>query len=168
MKQNMQVSEIEKAQENDGLTRSQFIKQLGLGSSALMAFYCMGSLSSCTKKADPSPVVPPIVGGGSTKIDFTLDLTMADFKALKTDGEFLIKDAIIIANVGGKYVALEKACTHAGTTVKFRKATSDFLCDNHGSVFADNGKPTKGPATDGLKVYKTEILDSGNKLRVTE
>jgi cytochrome b6-f complex iron-sulfur subunit len=163
------IQNTEKQTETTGLSRGAFLKQLGLSSGALMAVYCMGTLSSCTKKEDdPTPANPNPGGGNATKIDFTLDLNMADFKTLKTDGSFLIKDAIIIANSSGTYIALEKSCTHAGTTVDFRKATGDFFCPNHGSVFASNGKPTKGPATEGLKLYKTEVSDNGNKLRVFE
>lgn len=161
--------ELKNKLETGELSRGQFLKQLGLSSATLMAFYCMGTLSSCSseKQIDPKPV-NPVTGGNNSKIDFTLDLNNADFKGLKTDGEFVIKDSLIVFNTGGKYFALEKACTHAGTTVAFRKATIDVWCSNHGSVFGIDGTVKNGPAATGLTTYKTETLDSGNKIRVFE
>lgn len=159
----MEVKNTKKEQ-----TRGEFLRELGLSSAALMAFYCMGTgLTSCSKKEDdPSPIKPST--GNTTKLDFTLDLTSNDFKALKTDGEFVIKDTLIIANAGGTFVALSKACTHEGTAVTYRKAQNDFRCPNHGSVFSTTGAVTTGPASSALKTYKTEVLENGNKLRVFE
>ncbi len=158
---------MEKQKIEEGLSRAKFLKELGLSTATLMAFYCMSTgLSSCSKKDDPAPATP--VTPGTTKLDFTLDLTSNDFKALKTDGEFVIKDNLIIANAAGVYVALSKVCTHEGTTIGYRKAENDFRCPNHGSVFNTSGAVKNGPATSSLKVYKTETLESGNKLRVFE
>jgi cytochrome b6-f complex iron-sulfur subunit len=157
-------------EKNEELSRGQFLKQLGLSGASLMAFYCLGtSLTSCSsKEADPTPVNPGTGNPGTTKLDFVLDLTTDTYKGLKTTGNFVIKDALIIVNNAGSYVALAKACTHEGTTVEYRKASNDFLCPNHGSVFAIDGAVTKSPATTKLKVYSTETQDSGNKLRVFE
>lgn len=160
--------EIEKKVE---LSRGQFLKQLGLNGASLMAFYCIGTtMTACSKnEADPAPITtgtgnPP----ASTKVDFVLDLTTNDFKVLKTEGEFVIKDALIIVNSAGTFVALSKVCTHEGTTVTYRKATNDLRCPNHGSEFKIDGTVQKSPAGTSLKVYKTEVQDSGNKLRVFE
>lgn len=165
--------ELKKKLEAGEISRGQFLKQLGLSSATLMAFYCMGTgLSACSKADDPAPVNPG--GGNSSKIDFTLDLTTNDFKELKNDGGFAIKDSIIIANVAGKYAAISKACSHEGTTIAFRAANADFRCPNHGAVYATDGVVKIGPnggsasSTSALKAYKTETLDSGNKLRVFE
>jgi cytochrome b6-f complex iron-sulfur subunit len=160
--------ELKEKLESGEISRGQFLKQLGLSSATMMAFYCMGTLSSCSSKKedDPTPVNPG--GGTNTKLNITLDLMSNDFKALKTDGEFVIKDSLIIFNSGDKYFALAKACTHQGTTVGFRKAQNDVFCSNHSSAFGTDGTVKNGPATVALKSYKTEVLDSGNKLRVFE
>ncbi len=132
-----------------------------------MAFYCMGSgLSSCKsdKESDPAPNG----GNTNTKFELNLDLTSNDFKNLKTDGEFVVKDNLIIANNGGTYVAVAKACTHQGTTLTFNKSSKNFNCPNHGSNFSTAGAVVNGPATVALKVYKVEVLESGNKLKITE
>ncbi|GAB3641790.1 QcrA and Rieske domain-containing protein [Spirosoma arcticum] len=149
------------------MKRGEFLRNLGLSSAALMSFYCMGTLTSCSSDDDPAP------GGtttpGTSGVNFTLDLTNASFSKLKTDGQFVYQDNIIVARVkGGTYVAMSKACTHAGTDVQYRLAQDDFWCNNHGSEFAPNGSVQVGPATQSLKLYKTVLSTDGNKLQVTE
>ena len=159
----------------DQMKRGEFLRSLGLSSAALMSFYCLGTLTSCSDKDNPAPATPapapptPGTGTGTGKIDFTLDLTTADFSKLKTDGGFVYRDNIIVARVkGGTYVALSKACTHQGTDVQYRLADDDFWCSNHGSEFKTTGAVEKGPAAQPLKVFKTAISTDGNKLQVTE
>ena len=164
---------IKKSNQMEEINRGQFLKQLGLSGASLMAFYCLGtSMTACSssKEADPAPSTPGTgnPGTGTAKVDFILDLTANDFKILKTEGEFVIKDALIIVNAAGAYVALAKACTHEGSTIGYRKATNDFRCPNHGAEFKIDGTVQKSPASTALKVYKTEVQDSGNKLRVFE
>ncbi|MFY7911299.1 MAG: ubiquinol-cytochrome c reductase iron-sulfur subunit [Emticicia sp.] len=163
--------------ETSQLSRGQFLKQLGLSSAALMSFYCLGTgLTSCSSSSeDPAPTTT--TGGGTNTnsgvtgaitgaIDFTLDLTNANFSKLKTVGEFTYVGDIIIANAKGTFVALSKACTHQGTAVNYRSGTNDFFCPNHGSIFRTDGTVQKDPATRALTVYKTELLNSNNSLRV--
>lgn len=160
------------------LSRGQFLKQLGMSSAALMSFYCLGTgLTSCSKdEADPTPTTGTggttgstnsgVTGATSGAIDFTIDLTHTDFKKLKTEGEFVYVADIIIANAKGSFVALSKACTHQGTTINYRSGTNDFLCPNHGSQFKTDGSVQKDPATKALTVYKTELLNSNNSLKI--
>lgn len=161
------------------MPRGEFLKELGLSSAALMAFYCMGTtMTSCTTATDnPTPVAPPVVSTGITgnsdktkgTINFTLDLTNDNFKALKTEGKFAYTNDIIIANVkGGKFVAISKVCTHQSTTIEYRLAKDDFWCSNHGSEFTADGKVKIGPAVKALAVYKTELSANGNSLTIKE
>lgn len=160
--------------ETSQLSRGQFLKQLGMSSAALMSFYCLGTgLTSCSKdEADPTPTTTTgstnsgVTGTTSGAIDFTIDLTNANFVKLKTEGEFVYVADIIIANAKGTFVALSKACTHQGTTINYRSATNDFLCPNHGSQFKTDGTVSKDPATKALTVYKTELLNSNNSLKI--
>lgn len=161
-------------------SRGQFLKQLGLSSAALMSFYCLGAtLTSCSKDSSDTPTPTTTPGGttGSsdpgitgvtkgTSIDFTIDLTNANFKTLKTEGSFTYVEDIIIANAKGTFVALSKICTHQGTTIDYRSGTNDFLCPNHGSQFKTDGSVQKDPATKALAVYKTELLNNNNSLRI--
>ena len=166
--------------ENSQLSRGQFLKQLGMSSAALMSFYCLGTtMMACSKDTvEPTPI-PPVVLSPSgtatgitgttsgTNINFTIDLTVGDFKGLKTEGEFTYVGEIIIANAKGTFVALSKACTHVGTTINFRSATNDFRCPNHGSEFRLDGTVQKSPADMALKVFKTELLNNGNSLKIS-
>ncbi|AQG81913.1 ubiquinol-cytochrome c reductase iron-sulfur subunit [Spirosoma montaniterrae] len=149
---------------NNQQSRAEFLRSLGLSSAALMAFYCMGTLTSCSSDSDdPAPAPAP-----PSNVDFTLDLTTSDFSKLKTIGQFAYRDSIIVARVkDGSYVALSKACTHQGTDVQYRLNEDDFWCSNHGSEFGANGVVQVGPAARALTVYKTALSTDGNRLRVT-
>ena len=166
------------------INRGQFMRELGLSSGAFMAFYC---LESCTKASDPAPVtkppvvttpvtpVTPVVPSGITgnsetakgKIDFAIDLTVAPFDKLKTEGEFAVAGDVFIAFTKTKtYVALSKACTHEGQPLRYRSASDDIKCDTHGSEFKTSGAVQAGPAARALLKYNI-VLD-GTKLTVKE
>lgn len=162
-------------QEKKGVSRGEFLRNLGMSSSALMAFYCMGTLSSCTgKDNDPTPGgTPPggtlAVTGTTTgaNLDFTIDLAAYNDKNLKAEGEFaVIGDAIVIALANKKYVALSKRCTHQGTPVGYRKTKGDIQCPNHLSEFKLDGSVQKGPATSPLTVFNTTLSKDGKTLNV--
>ena len=164
------------------MKRGAFLRELGLSSSTLMAFYCMGTLSSCSKSSDPQPATttPTTPTTGATgltgnaspsqgKISFTLDLTNTAYKTLKTEGNFSTPGDLIVANAkGGKFIALSKVCTHQGTTIEYRVGEDDFYCPNHGSRYNDDGTVKNGPSNTALKVYKANLSGDGNSLVVTE
>ena len=152
-------------EKKETISRGQFIRDLGLSSATLMAFYCMGTtMTGCTNSTpDPAPVTPPAGNSGLTgnallgqgAINFTLDLTSDNYKKLKTEGEFLIVGDVIVANAkGNKLIALAKACTHQGTTVVYRPGSDDLWCSNHGSVFNTNGSVNVSPASSPLTAQK--------------
>lgn len=168
------------------VNRGEFLRQLGMGSKALMAFYCLGVVSACTT-SEPEPMntgggttTPPNTGGGTppatntgvtgttsgTSVNFTVDLTNASFSKLKTKGEFAYVDGIIIANANAGLVALSKECTHAGTTVTYRKDNDDIHCPNHGSEFKTDGSVKKAPAVTKLTVYTVTTSMDGNTITV--
>jgi cytochrome b6-f complex iron-sulfur subunit len=158
------------------MKRGQFLKELGLSSSALLAFYCMGTtMTACsTGSDDPTPTTPTtgstgLTGNADTSkgaISFTLDLTNSNYSTLKTAGSFVIVDSLIVANAKGVIVALSKACTHQGTTVSYRSSQNDFYCSNHGSEFSTSGAVEIGPATKALTVYQAQLSTDGNTLTV--
>ncbi|MFT5884956.1 MAG: cytochrome b6-f complex iron-sulfur subunit [Arcticibacterium sp.] len=165
--------------QNKELSRGQFLKQMGMSSKALMAFYCMGAISACSKEDDPAPINEPpeddpVANSGITglasgnNIKFTVDLTNATFSKLKADGEFAYAGDVIIANIGNEvFVALAKNCTHQGTVISFRKDSNDFRCPNHGSEFASNGSVTMAPASNALKAYTVKLSADKNTLDVS-
>jgi cytochrome b6-f complex iron-sulfur subunit len=157
------------------MKRGQFLKELGLSSSALLAFYCMGTtMTACsTGSDDPAPTTPTTSTGltgnaDSSKgaVSFTLDLTNSNYSTLKTAGNFVIVDSLIVANAKGTIVALSKACTHQGTTVSYRSAQNDFFCSNHGSEFSTTGAVEIGPATKALTVYQAQLSSDGKTVTV--
>lgn len=183
----MEIIEKKELEKKEVFKIGEFLRSLGLSASALMAFYCMGTLTSCSSGNEPEPMTSggtPTggntggTGGGSAStgvtgtttgasIDFAVDLTSDTYKKLKTDGEFaIIGDTIVVHSGGTSYIALSKACTHAGTTVQYRKGSNDIWCDNHGSEFNLDGTVKKSPAPAPLTVYKTTLSQNGNSLTV--
>ena len=162
----------------DQMKRGEFLRSLGLSSAALLSFYCMGTLTSCSSDDDPAPAVTsPGTGSGITgnadtskgAINFTLDLTNADYSNLKTQGQFVKVGSVLVANVqGGNYVAIQRLCSHQQQDgVSYRLASNDFGCNVHGSVFATDGsvKVAAGNNQPAMKLYKTSL--SADKLQVT-
>lgn len=68
----------------------------------------------------------------------------------------------MVANAAGTYVAVSNACTHAGTTLSYRKAYGDFWCSNHNSEFKIDGSLKKAPATTAITKYNA-VFDSDKK-----
>ena len=170
-------------QVTEQMKRGEFLRSLGMSSAALMAFYCMGTgLTACSKSSDPAPSTPTTPGGTSGltgnaetskgAINFTLDLTSTDYKALKTEGEFVKVGDVLVANTkGSKFVAIQRLCTHQMfDNVSYRLSSDDFMCSQHGSVFATNGTvkvAAGGPGQPAMKLYKSTLSTDGNKLTVT-
>lgn len=156
------------------LNRAEFLRSLGLSTGALMALYCMGTLTSCSKGGDdPTPATPTTPTTGITgnsdpskgAVDFTLDLTNANFSKLTTQGEFVQVGSIVVANAKGTMVALSNVCTHQGGTLQYRAATNDFRCDLHGGLYSTTGAVLASPPTVAVKAYKA--TQTGNSLKVT-
>jgi len=161
----------------DQMKRGEFLRSLGMSSAALMAFYCMGTtLTSCSKSNDdPAPATPApstgITGNADTSkgaINFTLDLTDANFSKLKTAGQYALVGSLIVAKTkSGSLIALSKTCTHEGNEVLYRADTDDIFCPSHLSEFQTTGAVKVGPATRALTQYKTTLSTNGNTLTVT-
>lgn len=166
----------------DQMNRGEFLRSLGMSSATLMAFYCMGTtLTSCSKGSDPAPATGTGTNTGTTTtgitgnadvskgaINYTLDLTDANYSKLKTVGQYVIVGSTIVAKTkDGSVIALSKVCTHEGTTVEYRAAQNDIYCSNHGSEYSLTGAVDVGPAAKALTQYKTTVTADGNSLTVT-
>ena len=178
-----QVSQTQASQGE--LSRGEFIRSLGMSSAALMAFYCLGTLSSC-KGSDPAPTpvvitpTPPGSGtgtGGGTgngvtgnatvsagAIDFTIDLANTNFTTLKTAGNFVNVGDIIVFNAAGTYRALGRICTHASGNLSFRAASNDLECSIHGGLFNVNGSVKQSPPSRAVTAYTATA--TGDRLQV--
>lgn len=131
------------------MNRTEFIGKFGIG----LALICAGScLDACKKEENQA-------------VDFTLDLSLPENKALQNAGGSVVHQKVIVARVDANtFTAVSLACTHQGTAVTYQSANKRFNCPNHGSNFDINGKVINGPASSSLSHYSTTL--SGNSLRV--
>ncbi|NID11590.1 Rieske (2Fe-2S) protein [Fibrivirga algicola] len=165
------------------VSRGEFMRSLGMSSAALMAFYCMGTLSSCKgSTSDPAPVIITpggTTGGGSSgvtgnastsagAINFTADLTNANFAGLKTPGNFVNVGDIIVFNAAGSYKALSRICTHQGGNLSYQASSNDLVCSLHQATYGIDGStktpPVGGGTTTAVKSYTVTV--TGNSLQV--
>lgn len=155
------------------MKRGEFLRSLGLSTSTLMAFYCLGTtMTACGSDGDDPDPKP---GGGTgltgtatgNNINFTVDLTNASYSSLKTAGEYkIVGDVLVAFTTGNAYVALTKICTHEGNPVQYRKSSNDVYCPSHNSEFTTTGAVQQGPAALPLKSYKATLSADGNTLTV--
>nr|WP_295932659.1 Rieske (2Fe-2S) protein [uncultured Dyadobacter sp.] len=164
--------------EKGSMKRGEFLRSLGLSTSTLMAFYCLGTtMTACgSKDDDPNPDPDPNPGSGGngitgtttgSAINFTVDMTKSPYNDLKTSGNGkVIGDVLVAKTTAGSYVALSKICTHEGNTVAYRSGSNDVFCQTHGSTFSIAGVVTNGPAATPLKTYTITVSSDGNTLTV--
>ena len=164
--------------EKGSMKRGEFLRSLGLSTSTLMAFYCLGTtMTACgSKDDDPNPDPDPNPGTGGngitgtttgSNINFSVDLTKSANSDLKTAGNSkIIGDVLVALSTTGNYVALSKICTHEGNTVGYRKAQNDIQCPVHLSEFTLTGAVKQGPAANPLKTYIVTVSTDGNTLTV--
>ena len=138
------------------INRKQFLTKLGLGTGAIMATYCLGSLTSCDEGSDYK------VG----EIDFILNLDESSNDALNTVGGYVRSNKVVIALVSERnFVAVTQICSHQGAeNVILRSMNSDFYCTKHGAIFDLEGVGLNSKGSKGIMVYKTSL--SGNRLRI--
>lgn len=160
------------------MKRGEFLKSLGLSTSTLMAYWCLGTtMTACgSSDDDPSPDPDPNPGTGSngitgtttgSAINFTVDMTNSNTSKLKTNGNYIITGDVLVAKTtAGSYVALSKICTHEGNPVAYRSSSNDIFCQSHGSTFSIAGAVTNGPAATPLKTYTVTVSADGNTLTV--
>ena len=107
------------------MKRGDFLRSLGLSTSTLMAYWCLGTtMTACgSSDDDPTPDPDPNPGTGSgsgisgtttgTAINFTVDMNNSNNSKLKTDGNYIITGDVLVAKTTtGSYIALSKICTH--------------------------------------------------------
>jgi cytochrome b6-f complex iron-sulfur subunit len=133
------------------MDRKKFLSQLGISGAGLFTAAC---IQSCSKNNTPAP-----------NVDFQLDLSTSAYASLKTPGNYLIVQGVIVAlSTSGTYLAVSAACPHQGVQVQFQSSQNQFICTAHNSLFTSTGTRISGPAPNGLTQYKTSL--NGNILRV--
>ncbi|WP_304232370.1 ubiquinol-cytochrome c reductase iron-sulfur subunit [Jiulongibacter sediminis] len=126
------------------LKRNEFLKDLGFKGAALFALYCTGT--SCLP-ADVNPSATSNLGNS-----LTIDLSDSANSSLLSDGGYIIKEGVVIANNGGSYVAGSQICSHENKRkVIFRNG--EFYCTDHGARFSTTGQGLNKDAAKGLEIY---------------
>ncbi|MBC2839877.1 ubiquinol-cytochrome c reductase iron-sulfur subunit [Robiginitalea sp. SC105] len=142
------------------MERKEFLRTLGAGAAFAVVFPCV---QGCTK--GPDLQTEPIPTG----VDFTIDLSGPDGDALANNGDFIVRDFVVIArNLSGVFVAASRVCSHQQTPeVSFVASQGGiFQCSTHGSQFAQDGTPINNITTNPLKIFQTEL--NGDLLRIFE
>jgi cytochrome b6-f complex iron-sulfur subunit len=149
------------------MERNEFFSLLSVTAGMIFLAPVLTSCSkSMTDEAAPGGSTNTNPGGGTSgTVDFNLDLSVAPYSVLNSNGGSVYKNDIIVARtMSGEYVALSSVCTHQGGTVGYDTTADRFHCPNHGSNFATNGSVINGPAGAPLKRYNTQL--TGTTLRV--
>lgn len=142
------------------MNRRDLVRNIALGGAVL--FVVPNVLSSCSKDdtGEPGPINPP-----GTKI--TIDLSTATYSALNTAGGSATVQGVVVANIGGTYVALSNVCTHEGSSVGYDSAAGNFKCPNHNSVYSSSGSVISGPAPSALKSYPVSVTGTIMTITIT-
>lgn len=122
-------------------------------------------LAGCAGSAERWEVEPVSVGESGL-----VELEIKDYPELITPGGMVAmqpatarKPVLVMRLEENQVRVLSLKCTHLGCTVRWDNEAQDLRCPCHGSTFDDRGTPTKGPAKQGLAVFRSEL--EGNVLR---
>jgi len=134
------------------MKRKEFISKLGIGAAFVLTSTCM---SSCKK--DPIEIGP---------INLTIDLDSAEAAPLKTNGNYIIVDEVVIARTNdGDYLAATIICSHAQRKeITFRADNEEWYCTAHGARYDLGGEGLNNKGENGLTIFRTEL--NGNMLTV--
>lgn len=138
------------------MERKTFLKSLGAGAAFAITFPC---LQGCSKDEGPSAV--------PSGVDFTIDLDSAEGSGLSQNGDFILKnEVVVVKNLEGEFVAASQICSHQQTDqVRFiTDGGGIFHCFTHGSEFSQDGTPLNQITSNPLKIFNTSL--DGNILRV--
>jgi len=75
-----------------------------------------------------------------------------------------MKPILVMRLEDQQFRAMSMKCTHLGCTVRWDNEEQVLRCPCHGSRFADDGRPTKGPAKRPLQQFPTQLL--GTRLQI--
>lgn len=143
------------------MERKAFLRSLGAGAAFALTFPCVQGCSKSDDGVDPQPI--------PTGVDFTIDLTSEEGAGLQNNGDFILKDfVVVVKNLQGQFIAASQICSHQQTDqVRFLEENGGiFRCFTHGSQFDQDGNPLNAITSNPLKIFNTSL--SGNLLRVFE
>ncbi len=148
------------------MNRIEFLKSLGLSGASLIAFTCLGGLSSCGNQStnDPTPL----------NNDLVIDLNLAENASLRNAGgsRILIQQRIVIARVSqSQFVAATQVCSHEGNAAVVFNAglnsgAGGFSCPVHGAQFSLTGAGQNAEGSRGLRIYTSQFNAQTNVLTI--
>lgn len=147
------------------MERKTFLKNLGAGAAFAVVFPCLHGCSS----SGSDDVAPEDMKPIPTGVDFTIDLDSSEGAGLQNNGDFILKDFVVVAkNLEGQFVAASQVCSHQQTEeVRFLQESGGiYRCSTHGARFNQQGTPLNSVTPNPLKIFNTEL--NGNILRVFE
>lgn len=171
------------------IDRKEFIRLLGASTAFAILMPC---LSSCvSEQEEPPPPQPNNSGNNNTQggtdttntnaqdstntgaadpAEDALAVVALSDEQIARDLErqrFFYVGAIIVAQTpDDSFVAVSKACTHRGTTVRYIESENHFFCPNHQSIFDIRGEVQKRPANEPLTRYRVEKDAANNRLLI--
>ncbi len=143
------------------MERKEFLRTLGVGAAFALTFPCIQGCSADGSDLNVKPI--------PTGIDFTIDLTSTEGLKLQNNGDFILKnEVVVVRNLSGNFIAASQICSHQQTDqVRFIDEDGGiFQCSTHGSEFSQSGTPLNSITNNPLKIFSTEL--SGDLLRVFE
>ncbi len=143
------------------MERKEFLRSLGVGAAFALTFPCLHGCSTDSDGGETNEI--------PTGVDFTIDLTSSEGANLQNNGDFILKNnVVVVKNLEGNFIAASQICSHQQTDqVRFIDDNGGvFYCSTHGSRFDQTGKPLNTITSNPLKIFKTQL--SGDILRVFE
>ena len=128
------------------------MRSIGAGAAFALVFPCLNGCSGDGDSEGGEPI--------PTGVDFTVDLSGPDGAALANNGDFILRNAVV--------VAASRICSHEQNPgVSFVGTLGGiFVCDVHGSRFDQAGTPLNDITRNPLKIFQTDL--QGDLLRVFE
>jgi thiosulfate dehydrogenase [quinone] large subunit len=123
------------------------------------------SSSTPTSTSAPTPTssatsdsTAPTTTSPGTRIGPTSAIEVGDALAFTDQTQGI--PAYCVHKSAGEFVAFSAICTHAGCTVGFDHATTEFVCPCHGSIYnALTGAVINGPAPLPLPTIHVEVTN---------
>ena len=140
------------------MERKAFLRSLGAGAAFALTFPCLQGCSSDGSGETPEEI--------PTGVDFTIDLGGPDGADLAENGDFIIRNDVVVArNLEGRFVAASRICSHEQNPgVSFVSEQGGiFECYVHGSQFSQDGTPLNTITRNPLKKHKLKRSGKGGE-----
>jgi cytochrome b6-f complex iron-sulfur subunit len=138
------------------MDRKEFLSLLGMGGASLVVSACLGG---CSK--NESTTAP-------TNIDLNLELTSSAYSKLKTKGQYVQLEGVVVAyGLDGNYYAAQLTCPHESGRIKYDSSVNKFRCEKHDAqTFSQTGSSFGPETSSSLKTYVCTLTNNGNTLNV--